>query len=315
MKPYQGLVKILAVLFIFAGAFLLVARVVFGGGVATSTVVSSSATVTSTAPIIATLVVNGATAISLTANATTAVTVAAGVVDYNGCTDFTNSTETVALFRGDIATSSCLGSSTPNPLFCYTSSAFTTSSCTGSGSGNGTTTFGVYYFASPTDNASYTYYQKGWQGALTITNPGHLSNTSSSATTTLNSLEAISPSPTSIAYGSLAPAQVSSPAQTTSILDVGNTSTSFQFSAQTALTSGSNVIVTSSQQYATSSGFTYGTGQALSSTAITLNGLSLAAPISTTTVSTNIFWLLQIPTGTPTGSYSGSNLFTGLPVN
>ncbi|MGC9599131.1 MAG: hypothetical protein ABSE18_01980 [Minisyncoccia bacterium] len=312
----KKLIQILVVTALATAAFLLVAQTVFG--TATTTSVTSSATVTTTAPIVSFVSgPNGGTAISLNANTTTPISVAVTVTDYNGCTDFNNSTETIALFRGDIASSSCLTSSTPNPLFCYVASAFSTSTCPGGFTANATTTFSMYYFASPTDNASYTYNGKGWQGAITVTNPAKLSVSTTSATTTLNSLEAISSTPSSIAYGTLAPAQVNSPSVTTTISDVGNTSTTFQFSATQSLTGGvpTTTLVTSSQQYATSSGFTYGTGYALSSTPVTLNGVSIAAPISTTTVSTNIFWLLQVPTGTPTGTYNGTNLFTGQSVN
>jgi hypothetical protein len=261
-------------------------------------------------------VVNGGSAINLNANATTPVTVATTITDYNGCSDFSGSTETVALFRGDIASSSCITSSTPNPLICYASNTFTTSTCPNGGyTANATTTFNVQYFASPTDNANYSYYNKGWQGAVVITNPARMSNSSTSATTTLISLEAISSTPASIGYGSLAPGQVNNPSVTTTISDVGNTSTTFQFSAQQSLFNGTTLLATSSQQYGTSAGFGYGTGSSLSSTAVTLAGVTVPAPTSTNLDATNIFWLLQVPTGTPTGTYNGTNIFTGLSAN
>ncbi len=317
MKPDRKLAQIVAVTALATVAFLLAAQTVFG--TATTTNVTSSATVTSTAPIVSFVSgPNSGTAISLNANTTTPISVALTVTDYNGCADFSNSTETIALLRGDIATSTCLASSTPNPLICYATSTFSTSTCPAAGyTANATVTFPMYYFATPTDNASYTYYGQGWRGAITLTNPAKISVSTSSATTALNSLEAISSTPSAIGYGTLAPAGINSPSVTTTISDVGNTSTTFQFSATASLTGGNptTTLATSSQQYATSSGFSYGTGYALSSTAVTLSGLSVAAPISTTTVSTNVFWLLQVPNGTPTGTYNGTNLFTGQSVN
>ena len=70
-----------------------------------------------------------------------------------------------------------------------------------------------------------------------------------------------------------------------------------------------NSIPASSEHYATSS-FTFGGSEPVlsgSSTAVT--GFLLTAPTSTSAVSSPIYWGINVPSSTPTGTYSGVNTF------
>jgi hypothetical protein len=256
-------------------------------------------------PTVSKVVLNGNAAIVLNPGGTQTVTAVASTTDPDGAGDIRYATSTIYL--------SSVGSNcTANNLNCYqvpsSSCSFSNSTSTVSCSAN------IYYFADATD-ASSSFNGQTWNAAITVTDSASNTNTSSTASgVTLQTLLAMSVAPTSITYGTLAPAGTSATNLTTTVQNAGNCSTTLQLSVLASLMGGhpTTTLVTSSQQYATSSGFTYGTGYALSSTPVTLNGFTLAAPVSTTSVSGNIFWGLRVPTGTPTGTYLGTTTFSAL---
>jgi hypothetical protein len=130
---------------------------------------------------------------------------------------------------------------------------------------------------------------------------------------TLNSLTALNVTTSSINYGTItANANTGATNQLTPVTNVGNSSSSLQLSAQSTLTSGANSIATSSQGYYTSPFTWQGSAVLLSGTPATVGGFLLTSPTSTTNVSGTIYWGLSVPNGTPTGTYSGTNVFTAL---
>jgi hypothetical protein len=281
---------------------------------ANSNNLTSQVTVGVATPAISGLSVNGGSSITLNANATTSVNVNATISDGNGCSELTTGTTTVLLYRSGYSSSTCLA--TPNNLDCYQATAFTnTSSCTGSStSETATTTFALQYFAQATD-ASSSFSGQSWMATVIFRTPDGATTSADSAGQTLNTLTAINVTTSTINYGTItANTNTGATNQTTAVTNAGNSSSSLQLSAQATLTSGSNIISTSSQGFATSS-FNYnnaGSSTALTGSAVTVSGFLLTSPTSTSNVQSSVFWGLNVPNGTPTGTYTGTNVFAAL---
>ncbi len=293
----------------FTGLFV-VSHVILG---ATSTNITSQVIVGTAAPQVSAVTLNGSSAITLTANATTSVSVNATITDSNGCSEITGGTTTVLLYRAGVTSSTCL--TTPNNLNCYVATAFTATSTCSSGSQNTTTTFGVYYFAQATD-ASSSFSSDHWTATVMFRTPDNTTGTGdASPQETLNTLLALNVTTSSINYGTLAAnSNTGATDQVTTSTNAGNSSTSLQLYAFATLTSGANVIPTSDQSFATSS-FNYtnaGSGTPLSGSAVTVTGFLLTAPTTTTSVAQAAFWGAQVPNNQPTGTYTGTNVFQAL---
>ncbi len=196
-----------------------------------------------------------------------------------------------------------------NNLDCYQVSS---SSCVFSGSTTTVTcTANIYYFADATD-ASSSYSGQTWDAAVTVTDSGSQTNTSSTAPgITLQTLLAINITTSSINYGTVTASTTAGGNITTTVQDAGNCSTTLQLSG-TALINGSNLIATSSQHYATSS-FTYGgSEQQLNGSPTTVSGFLLTGPTRTAAVQSDVFWGIGVPAGSPTGTYNGTTTFTAI---
>ncbi len=271
---------------------------------------TSQVTVGTSAPSISGISVNGGTAITLTTNTTTNISVNAQVSDANGCSEITTGTTTVLLYRSGVTSSTCAGAS--NSLNCYQATAFTTSGTCSGGVMNTTTTFPVQYFAQATDGSS-SFSGQSWMATVIFRTPDNTTGTADGSGVALNTLTAINVTTSSISYGTItANTNSGSTNQVTTVTNVGNSSSSLQVSALSTLTSGANSIPTSSQVYYISP-FTYqGSAVSLSAAPATVAGFTLTAPTSTNNVSGPIYWGLAVPNATPTGTYSGTNVFTAL---
>ena len=301
----------LVVIFVVAlcAIFFFAVRTIFG---ATSTNLSSQVVVSSATPVVSAVSVNGGNAIVLTPNTTTPVSISATITDVNGCSELTSGTSTVVLYRTGLGAANCLAS--PNPENCYWAvGAFTTSTCS-SGTLTATTTFNVQYFADATD-ASSSYFGQGWNAVVAWLTPDNTSSSASGTIVGLHSLLAINVTTSSINYGTiLANTNSGATDQVATTTNAGNNSSSLQLYALSTLTSGSNSITTSSQGYATSS-FNYNNAASstgLTSSAVTVTGVYLFAPTSTTNVALPTFWGLGVPNNQPTGTYTGTTVFQAL---
>jgi hypothetical protein len=256
--------------------------------------------------------------INLTGYPTTTVTVNATVADNNGCSDITGGTTTILLYRSSVTSSSCLsgsGNGVSTNLNCYTASAFTaSSSCIGSQTSiNTTTTFGMYYFAQATD-ASSSYPSNTWKATVMFKGAANATGTAdSTATTTLNTLLAMTLTTSSLNYGAIASGgNTSSTNQTTGINNAGNCSTTIKVAGQTLLTSSTVSLTVGSQHFSTSSFVFPGTSTALSASSTPFSLVILTAPTSTASSSytQTTWWGLQVASGTPPWVYNGSNIFS-----
>lgn len=280
-------------------------------GAGSTQTASSTVIVGNAAPTVTSVSVNAGSAITLTANATTAVSVYALISDNNGCTDITSGTSTILLYRSGVTSSTCL--TTANNLNCYRATAFTaTSSCSGNQMG-ATTTFGVYYFADPTDASSTEYGSQNWTATVIFKDANNTTGSGDPLSgVELNSLTALNVTTSSINYGTLSASSTSATNEVTTSTNAGNTSSTISLSANNTLTSSNDSIATTSQHYATST-FTWnsaGPEQQLQPTATHVPGSIMTKPTSTTNVNREIFWALNVPAGKATGTYSGQTLFT-----
>lgn len=300
-------VSYFVVMAVFVLSGLAVFQTVFG---ASSTVsVSTQVVVGNSAPQVSAVVLNGGVSpIVLTPNATTAVTVSFTIQDANGCNDvIVNGNTTSTIYRSGIG-SACSASNSS----CYIQST-TTSNCSANASTtNATTTFFVYYFADSTDGNSSTYPSEDWVAHIAVRDAAGASSTATSTHREMGVLTAIEVTTSSIDYDTLsAGTDTGGTNETATTTNAGNSTTTLRLHAVSTLTSGANSIATSSQEYSTSS-FTFGAGVDLTDSAVTVGGFSLAIPTSTTAVARATFWGLEVPGGTPTGTYSGTTRFTSL---
>ncbi len=277
----------------------------YGANNATTTVVIGNS-----APTVTNVLLNGGTAITLTANTTTNVNVSVTISDSNGCADITGGSTTVMIYRTSFGSSSCMTGA--NNLYCYLATAFTNSSTCSSGTQNATTTFAVYYFAQATD-ASSSFSTSDWTATVVFKDLAQTTGTSDSTGRELNTLTALDITTSSINYGTLSASSTTGAVnQVTTSTNAGNSTTTLRLSALRTLVSGSNSIPTSSQRYSTSSFSFYGTSTALTDTPTDVPVSTLTAPTSTTNVVRPYFWGLEVPAGTATGTYNGTTLFTAV---
>jgi hypothetical protein len=295
---------------VVVGVFFFVSTI-FG---ATSTSITSQVVVGSAVPSVTGISVNGGAAINLTAGGTTNISVNGTLTDSNGCGEITGGTTTILLYRSGVTSSSCQNSSggAVTSLNCYIATAFTASSTCSGGTTNTTTTFAVQYFAQATD-ASSSFSSQNWLATLIFRTADNTTGTADSAGVTLNTLLGLGITTSSINYGILSASSTSgSTDQMVTSTNAGNSSTSLQLYALGTLTSGSNSISTSSQSYSTST-FTYpGTSTALSASAATVNGFLLTAPTSSSNVAQLTYWGINVPNGSASGTYTGTNVFQAL---
>lgn len=292
---------------IFAAAFLMIFSTVFAVNIGTQVIVDNAT------PAVSTVKVNNDSNVNLTENTTTNVNIIATVTDDNGCADVNPGTAVILLYRQGITSSTC--NSSQNALNCYKATAFTATSTCAAGSQNTTTTFAVQYFAQATD-ASSSFPTQNWMATVIFTDPQAASDSEDSqsgSTPDVITTIGINVTTSSINYGTIAAnANTGAVNQLATSTNAGNSSTTLQIRASATLTSAPNSIVTSSQRYATSSFSFPGGATQLAETLTTVTGFLLTAPTSTTNVSRATYWGLEVPNGTATGTYSGTNVFSAL---
>ncbi len=275
---------------------------------AASSSVTSQVIVGNAAPTVTSVLLNHGNALTLTPNATTSFDINYTVTDNNGCLDVVRSTSTA--FRNGVSGTCAIPSPTASNLNCYLFVTHTTSSCSNSVTFIATDTVQIYYFADSTGNASATFSSDQWGAYALAADQANATGSATSTAVNINVLTAINVTTSSINYGTLA-ASSTSAIQNATGTNAGNSSTSLQLYALSTLTSAPNSIATSSQQYSTAS-FAFGAGTALTASAVTVPGYTLTKPTSTTNVAQTTFWLLGVPAGTVTGTYSGTNVFSPL---
>ena len=216
--------------------------------------------------------INGGSNIILNPNTTTTVNVSFQVTDNDGCnTIFSSGNITSTLHRsGASGGASCSLSNN----FCYRVTT-STNDCTNQPTANATATFQLWYYTDATD-ASSSYDGQTWKATIEARSGSNGTSTASSSIELLTLVAVESPS-SSYAYPEVAAGGNTGYFN----LDIGtynagNSTHTIKISG-TAMSSGSNIIPTSSQRFASNT-FTYGgSEQELSATPITLSGVYVSA--------------------------------------
>ncbi len=259
-------------------------------------------------PTVGGISLNGGQNITLVEGTTTTVLATTTVTDDDGYADMVSGTSTI--YRSGVSGGANCNSSLAN---CYQvpASQCTFSSC----SGNQclmTCSANLEYFADSAGTATSTYTSQTWMATMSVVDSTNLYGSATiSGGVGLWPLLALEVSSPSINFGTTTPGNnTGSTNATTTVFNTGNMPIDVGV-AGNPLLSGLNSIAVNQQKYATST-FTYASCalcQVLSGAATPV-GVDIPQTNSTSTQNTgNIYFGLNVPTGSGTGSYSGTNTF------
>ncbi len=248
------------------------------------------------------------------------VVISTVISDPNGCADVTGGTVSAvfhAASAGETDPSTC---TTADDLDCYEVT------CTVDA---GTNTCGV----APDDDVAYTCEvpleyiasDENWTATVFV-DDGSATDTGDSTVIAVNQLKAIAidgdiDTVTTfplIDYGSVA-AGATSAEITKAIENVGNVNTGVEVDGTNlddgpdeTIADGTNTIAVGAQEYDTAT-FVYGAGTDLTTSAATITGLTINSATTTATASTqDTLWQIEVPSGTPSGTYKGQADFTAI---
>ncbi len=276
---------------------------------------TSNYTVNNVAPVVSTVTINGGLAIDLTEGTTSEITLKASVTDNNSCQDV--SAVLGYLYRSGIAYSSCNDSGDSNANYCYADiSCSVASSDTCDGSSDATADYecdvNVQYHADPTV-ADTQFPSDTWKDTIKATDDDAAADdTEVSSGVELNTLIGYDVT-SSIAYGSLAVGAKNDPLdKTTTVTNRGNVGLDQELRGTNMSDGGVNSIAVTYQRYALAALTPYASG-----TQLTLTDVLSQLDVSKTTVTAspqtkNTWWGLEIPAGTVSGTYTGTNTITAL---
>lgn len=274
---------------------------------------STSVTVGNATPSVSAVAVTPSP-IVLNDNATATVTITATITDSNGCGEVISSGSIAFVLyqSGVAATSSCTASTG-----CYTGystySVQASDSCGASPdtTANVSTTIPVWYNADPTDSSS-TYSAQWWVGYVKANDYLDASSSATSSTAVeLNTLAGVAVTPSTINHGQVsAGANSGATNQTATTTNTGNSKIDIEFSG-TDMT-GAGTLTVDNQKYSTTS-VTYASLAYTLSTTAALKDINLGATTATTSPTTSsTYWGINIPNGTASGTYTGTNTFTAV---
>ena len=271
-------------------------------------------TATNVAPVVSSVSLNSGTAITLTTeSSTTDISITATITDNNGCADIDSgaSDSYVDLYRSGIGRSSCDANAEDDNNNCYAEvDCLAPTGCEG-----GTDldvaiicTVPVQYHADPTDESTI-YVAENWTGTVVGKDEALDHEANATAAVELNSFSALDVTSaidyTSLNVGELADATVLP--QTVTVTATGNTGIDVELSGINMTDSG-NTIVVGAQKYGTTA-VEYQNGIALTDSAVELELNCAKTTTSGSAATSTVYWGLQIPNKTVTGTYSGTITF------
>ena len=258
------------------------------------------------APIVSNVVLNGGSAITLTENTSTTISLTGTATDANGNADISYATATI--YRSGVG-GGCAADE--NSCYLVASSSCAKSNCSGQSCDFTCTVTGIQYFADPTDAGAFS--AQNWLGQITAVDAAGANGASTtSAGVELNTLNSINVT-SAINYGTVLPGDdTGAVGQTVTSTNTGNAAIDLEISG-TDLVFGGSSIVSTHQKYATTT-FTYSTCTvcAALSTTPTSYEVDLPKPTSTATVQDTTFWGAFVPNGNPVGIYTGTNTFSAI---
>jgi hypothetical protein len=277
-------------------------------------------TVNNVAPSVSNVVINGGEIINVNmkGNVEVFASSSADLYDANGCLDITDSATpaTSSLYLSTV-TGALNCSADDNDCYQITSAecSYVAGSCSGSG---GTTasyicSTTITHFAIPTDaTTNNPNVAADWRAGMTAIDDNGLKGSAVSASgVELISLEALTVTEIEIPYGSIKGGQNSgNDNATTTVINYGNVPIDTIIQGDDMDKSDlTDVIFALNQEYDLAN-FAYGGGaNTLSSTTPNTLDTTNAKPTSAVDVSDQIFWGINIPGGTSSGDYTGTNTF------
>lgn len=248
--------------------------------------------------------------------------VKATIVDNNSCEADGGgdeiSTTTTYIYRSGVGYSNCSTTVDSDPNNCYPEVSCTLGPCGGTSDSDATTscTFSLWFLAEPTvgSNATdSTWWSENWLASVkAIDDDAATTTTEDGDGNELDKFEAYDLTTSNIPYGSVSAGNTSSEG-TTTIKATGNVGLDENVSgADMDQVGDSNTIAIGQQHYSTTTGFTWGDGVVASSTVqeLELNCSKSTATSSPATKDT--YWLIQVPGGQPSGTYSGTNTIAAI---
>lgn len=278
---------------------------------------SSTYTVNNVAPVVGVVELHSSVDIVLNMKNSPevfATTTSIDVSDANGCADIVDATSTI-YWSGTSTAENC----TADDNYCYRMSTTECAVVPG--------TCGVYpdsqveivctttmaYHALPTDNSgSNPNETTNWLAGLTaIDDDGARDTATSSLGVEVSSLEAIHIDESVIAYGSVRGGLNSSTTlATTTVVNYGNIPIDSNIEGTDMDKSDFTDTILVNNQKFDNLNFSYATlSFTLASTSVTLIDVDIDRPSSQASSSDEIYWGIQIPGGTTSGDYSGTNTF------
>jgi len=251
------------------------------------------------------------------------------VNDNNSCKTITNGNEiTTAIINlrtSDIAQGSCINSGDYNANYCYPAAytgwnlVCTASSTVDSCDGNTDTTVGwvctfpLEYHADPTvaGTPKATY---NWVAAVKATDDDGSSSSLTDSTTYSNELDTFlgyDVSPLSINYGTVSP-NATSTEQSTAVLATGNVALDENLSGTDMSDGNGHTIAVGQQHYATSTGQLYDSMTALTTSPTRTEINCPKTTVTNNPASSTTIWVIKIPNGQATGTYTGTNSIEGV---
>ncbi|MBU4432414.1 hypothetical protein KKD60_04010 [Patescibacteria group bacterium] len=271
-------------------------------------------TVINTAPVVSSVVVNGGNPFTpnMKNSATTTIHITATVSDDNSCSDLTQATSTLYL-SNVVGLQNC----TADNDNCY---QILSASCTQSACGGSTTTkdalydctAGIAFHSIPTDaSANNSHVAENWLGAVAGKDEGVATVATSTIGQELATVQAIAVTELAIPYNTIKGGQDSGAYNaTTTVINYGNCPINSQVSG-TDMT-GPAIIPILNQKYDLAPA-TYASLTNVASAVPTT--LDINAPKPTTSViniQAGIYWGINIPAGTLSGNYAGTNAFDSI---
>jgi hypothetical protein len=255
------------------------------------------------APTVATPILNGGTAITLTASTTASISATTTITDNNGWDDISTTT---AVFYNSTTTESC----SADDEICYIISTCTTDATT-SNSIDVTCTANMWYFAIPTDTGNWAsstgYKNETWIAWIKAIDAADASSTATTSQE-VNSLFATEVQEAGIDYGTVAPGATSTTPGGPSIevLTTGNAPINANISG-VDMESGANTIAADQQRFSLTEQDWGDMSYSATSSAQTLNLASERTTSLTNVASDIVYWAIQIPSVQEPGYYSGTN--------
>lgn len=268
---------------------------------------ASNYVINNVAPVINAITLNGGSDISLSEGATTPAVLGATITDNNGCLDI--STVVASMYRSGIGYSGCDTGGEANSNNCYpviSCSVGGGNTCNGATDASASYTCTAYpkYYADPTV-ANTAYSAQNWTNTFKADDEALSDAQNHSTGVEMNDLLAMDID-ASLAFGNLSAGQSLSPLSALTVVTATGNVGLDQTLEGTHMYSVGNTISVENQKYSLSSGTSYGSGTALTMSAV---GVSLSCLKTTTDVGQTkpTYWGIAIPIGIAAGTYGGTN--------